>query len=119
MVVPFAPVTVQVLLHTNVERKQNLVFKAILNEFDNVASSYFICRITVPPVADVVNAKKHALLRNLPKVVRAKAVPEMADHDAVGRHTFFSKQSDLLQSQFAEMGGMGPDRHTSQPLGPR
>jgi len=73
------------------------------------ASSHFIGRVTIPFVSDVVNAKKHALLRNLPEMVRAKAVSEMTDHNAFGRYTFFLEQSNLLQGQFAEMGRMRPD----------
>src|SRR6187549_1193595 len=108
MVISLASVTVQVLFHADVEREQNLVFKTLLNEFGNVASSHFIGRVTIPFVTDVVNAKKHALLRNPPEMVRAKAVSEMTDYNAFGRHTLFAQQCNLLQRQLPEMSGMRP-----------
>src|SRR5258705_772968 len=100
------------LFHADVEREQNLVFKALVNELSDVACSHFIGRVTISFVANVVNAKKHALVGNLSEMVRAKAVPEMADHNASARYTLFSEQSNLLQRQFAEMSGMGPNRHS-------
>src|SRR5262245_32422475 len=118
MVVAFATITVQVLLHTDVEREQDLVFKALFNELDNVARPYLIGRVTISFVTDVVNAEEHALLRDLAEMVRAKAIPEMADHDPLWRHAFFPKQCNLFQSQLAEMRRVSPNRYAGQPLSP-
>src|SRR5262245_18367663 len=113
MVIALATITVQMLLHADVERKQNLVFKALFNEFKDVASPHAIGRVTISFVPDVVNAEEDALLRDFAEMVRAKAITEMADHDPLWRHPFFPKQCNLLQSQLAEMSRVSPNRYTS------
>src|SRR5262249_21971046 len=76
-------------------------------------------RIPLAGITDIVHAEKHPRPGDGQQRSKVMTISEVANHDPVWRNAFFAQQSDLFESQLAEVGSVGGYCHAGQALRPR